>query len=216
MKIQHANLGERVAERIKRMILDHKFSPGEKLPQEQLSQELGISRTPLLHALASLQAQGLVESISRRGFYIRKMTDEEMVFIHEIRAALEGIAARELAPNITEDQINYLKDLFKDFDSVADSATLRAYEEADKKFHRFIINSSPNKFLQEIVEKHSILFALCYQRGLLTPPQETLPQHQAIIKALAEHNADLAEKLIRQHRLGHMRNLQNRENLNSH
>ena len=82
---------------IKEMIENRLLMPGQKIPQEKLAADLGISRTPLISALKFLEQEKLVETKPRRGFFVRLFTIEEMISIFEIREVLEGLSARRAA-----------------------------------------------------------------------------------------------------------------------
>ncbi|MGD9288255.1 MAG: GntR family transcriptional regulator, partial [Desulfobacterales bacterium] len=100
---------------LKELITDRKLLPGQKIPQEKLARDLGISRTPLVSALKFLEHEKLVESVPRRGFFVRLFSKEEMVYIFELREVLEGLAARRAAAKITDSQIIELDKFFKPF-----------------------------------------------------------------------------------------------------
>ena len=98
----HENLDHQVYLIVRQMITDRKLVPGEKIPQERLAKELGISRTPLVNALKFLEKEKLVEAKPRRGFFVRAFTRDEAVSIFELREVLEGLAARRAAASLTE------------------------------------------------------------------------------------------------------------------
>jgi DNA-binding FadR family transcriptional regulator len=98
----HANLDQKVYQILKTMIMERKLLPGEKIRQEKLAQDLGISRTPLVAALKFLEHEKLVESKPRRGFFVRLFKKQEMISIFELREVLEGLAARRAATHITD------------------------------------------------------------------------------------------------------------------
>jgi DNA-binding GntR family transcriptional regulator len=108
----HENLDQKVYLILKQMITDRKLRPGEKIPQEKLARDLGISRTPLVNALKYLEKENLVQARPRRGFFVRLFTPAEMVSIFELRQVLEGLAARRAAESITEQQMVRLKTFF--------------------------------------------------------------------------------------------------------
>ena len=110
--IKSENLDQKAYLIIKAMIEERVLQPGQKIPQEKLAADLGISRTPLISALKFLEQQKLVVSQPRRGFFVRLFSMEEMVSIFEIREVLEGLSARRAAHSITASQIKSLK---KDF-----------------------------------------------------------------------------------------------------
>ena len=94
---RHENLDRKVYRELKSMIVDRKLKPGDKILQEKISQEFGVSRTPLMCALKKLEQEKLVQAIARRGFYVRRFTKEEVLEAFELREILEGLAARRAA-----------------------------------------------------------------------------------------------------------------------
>ena len=94
---RHENLDRKVYRELKSMIVDRKLKPGDKILQEKISQEFGVSRTPLMCALKKLEQEKLVQAIPRRGFYVRRFTKEEVLEAFELREILEGLAARRAA-----------------------------------------------------------------------------------------------------------------------
>ena len=92
--IIHSDLSYPVYKKIREMILKNELKPGEKLLQEKLAEQLGVSRTPLLKALQMLEHELLVESIPRRGMYVKKLSVDEMNEIYEVREAFECMAVK--------------------------------------------------------------------------------------------------------------------------
>lgn len=91
------------------MILTKELIPGQKIVQDKLAQGLGISRTPLRSALQMLEGEYLVESVSRRGVFVRKFCDEEIVEICDCRMALEGRATHLFTEIATPEDVAKLK-----------------------------------------------------------------------------------------------------------
>ena len=75
---RHKSLDQKVYDRLKSMILERRLLPGEKIFQDKLAQELGVSRTPLVNALKILENEKLVSSKPRRGYYVRLFSKAEM------------------------------------------------------------------------------------------------------------------------------------------
>ena len=125
---EHENLDQKAYSILKEMIIERRFLPGDKIPQEKLARELGISRTPLVNALKYLVQEKLVEAKPRRGFYVRLFTETEMVSIFELREVLEGLAARRAAKQITDHQVKQLKHFFRQFKETRDIDDIKAYE----------------------------------------------------------------------------------------
>lgn len=199
---EHANLDQKVYQILKNMIIERKLLPGEKIRQEKLAQELGISRTPLLAALKFLEHEKLVESKPRRGFYVRLFKKQEMVSIFELREVLEGLAARRAATHITDTQIDQLQQFFRPFKAAPEIEDYRSYSREDRRFHNFVIQIGAKEFLRSILETYNIIsfsYQVVTSEGLVRPPNETLGEHLAVVDAICERDPEAAETLMRNH-----------------
>ena len=94
---RHENLDFKVYRELKAMIVDRRLKPGDKILQEKIAREFGVSRTPLMCALKKLEQEKLVQAVPRRGFFVRRFTKEEVLEAFELREILEGLAARRAA-----------------------------------------------------------------------------------------------------------------------
>ena len=198
----HANLDQKVYQILKNMIMERKLLPGEKIRQEKLAQDLGISRTPLVAALKYLEQEKLVESKPRRGFFVRLFKIQEMVSIFELREVLEGLAARRAASHITDDQINQLQQFFHQFKQAPEIKDYRSYSHEDRRFHNFVIQIGAKEFLRSILETYNIIsfsYQVLSSEGLVRSPNETLTEHLAVIEAICDRDPESAEDLMRSH-----------------
>lgn len=184
--------------RIKEMILSNNLVAGEKIVQEKLANELGVSRMPLHKAFQMLENEMLVVSIPRRGIFVNSFNLAEIKDAYECREAIEGVAARKAAELISTEKLKYLYDLFDPFKDNLDKIDVIKYEEADRMFHKALLEISENKILQRM-EFFGNIITKTYQRGLTRLPAETFDEHIAIIDAIAQRNGDEAERLIRLH-----------------
>lgn len=185
------------------MITERQLLPGDKIPQEKLAENLGISRTPLVNALKFLEHEKLVQSIPRRGFFVRLFSLREMISIFELREVLEGLSARRAAQNITDREIEQMKGFFLEFEGLAAVGDIKAYAREDRRFHNFITDIGAKEFLRSILETYNII-SFSYQwesstEGLVRAPEETIAEHRAIIQAIRRRDADSAEQLMRRH-----------------
>lgn len=200
--LEYENLDQKVHSVIRDMIMDRKLLPGEKIPQEKLAKELGVSRTPIVSALKYLEQEKLVESKPRRGFYVRLFSDTEMVYIFEVREVLEGLAARRAAIHAGDAKIEKLKPFFKRFAGPPEIKDVKGYAREDRKFHNYIIEIGAEDILKGILKTYNIL-SYSYQRlaseGLIRPPEDTVFEHLAIIDAIVKRDAEKAESLTRMH-----------------
>ena len=200
--IYSENLDQKAYQIIKDMIEHRQLLPGQKIPQEKLAAELGISRTPLINALKFLEQEKLIVTKPRRGFFVRVFTMEEMVSIFEIREVLEGLSARRAAQSITKAQEAHLTKIFEPFLGSGDIVDYYAYSKADRKFHNYLTEISTREFLSSILQTFNIV-SLAYQfptrEGLIRPPNETIREHIDIINAICDHDPVAAEHCMRHH-----------------
>jgi DNA-binding GntR family transcriptional regulator len=199
---EHENLDQKAYSILKNMIIERKLLPGQKIPQEKLARDLGISRTPLIGALKFLEQEKLVESVPRRGFFVRLFSKEEMVYIFELREVLEGLAARRAAARITDSQIKKLTSFFQPFADQKNISNYKGYAREDRRFHNFVIDVGAKEFLKSILLTTNIIsfsYQVLQSEGLVRPPNETIQEHLAVIEAIKDRDSEAAENLMRQH-----------------
>ncbi len=196
MKISTEVLGQQAYKVLKEMILAGRFVPGQKIVQDKLAAELGISRTPLRAALQKLEAEYLLESIPRKGVMVKKFSDDEIIEIYDCRVALEGTAVRLFTEKASAVAIKELTNVFQPFQS--GKIDPEAYRVADMTFHNFITGNCGNRYLGKIFQRSNMLVCI-HMIGLVRPPEETLSEHIDIIKAIREGNAARAEALMIDH-----------------
>ena len=197
-KVKSDDLIKELYAALRTMILSGELSPGEKLIQEELASKLGVSRTPLLRALQMLESELLVASVPRRGMYVRKMSTEELRDAFQLRAAIETMSCAAAAAKIRPEEVQELRDIFAPFASDISHADPKKYQEADKLFHKRILDIAGNSLVSKLPIIDNIL-QFTYQRGLIRLPAKTLGDHLRIIEALASHDAPAAEQAMREH-----------------
>jgi DNA-binding GntR family transcriptional regulator len=119
---------DEIATVLEEAILSGELSPGRVLRQEELSEEFGVSRTPIREALQQLAALGLVSFSGKRGVRVRPLQPEELIGSFTVRAALEGYAAQLARTNLTEDELRQLQAAHEKF-----AAATEALREADER-----------------------------------------------------------------------------------
>ncbi|MFP6730285.1 MAG: GntR family transcriptional regulator [Alphaproteobacteria bacterium] len=174
-----------------------------KMDERKLSQQLGISRTPLREALVRLEQEGLVTIAPRMGVFIVQKTKQEIIEMITVWAALESMAARLLTENATDAEIASLREIFSDFLDGGVTARIDEYSDRNIKFHQTILELSRCRLLKDTADK---LFL--HMRGIrartineLDRAPRSIIDHLSIIEALENRDAALAEKLVREHAL---------------
>ncbi|HTU00776.1 MAG TPA: GntR family transcriptional regulator [Candidatus Sulfotelmatobacter sp.] len=199
LAIAHENLEEKIYRCLRGLIVERQIRPGERVRVDSLAAEMGVSRTPVLHALKRLAQEGVVQMIPRRGIYVRRFTKREMARLFEVREVLEGLAARLAAARIDRPEVSRLARLFRRLDAVPPSTGLvRQYVERDRSLHSRIIELAGNDHLARAMESVNMMFFV-YQDGLVRPPAETVPEHRALFAALGRGDPGASEAAMRRH-----------------
>jgi DNA-binding GntR family transcriptional regulator len=198
LRIEHENLDDKIYARLKALIAERRMLPGERILQDRLAREMGVSRTPLVNALKRLAQERLVEWVSRRGIYVKRFTKREMARLFEVREALEGLSARLAAPRIDGVEADQLIEMFRGLDLSPTPAAVRKYVERDRYFHWRLVEIAGNEQLAQALESVNMMF-FAYQDGLVRPAAETIHEHYPILEAMRRHDPDASEAAMRLH-----------------
>ena len=173
--------------------------PGDRLTETDLAMRLGISRTPVREAIRALEADGLVVHIPRVGASIRRLGYSEVTELYEMRMVLEGTAARLSARTASEVELAELDAISHDM-AEAQSDDLRLYE-LNRQFHRTLLNAARNRFLIDAVaglEKTMLILGPSTMEDSARAA-EAQTEHEALLAALHDRDAEAAEALMRHH-----------------
>lgn len=203
-KINAKYFRDQIYDIIVNLIVSRKLLPGEKIIEETLSKEIGVSRTPVREALNRLEKDGIVKTIPRRGAFVRKHSKENVLEILRIREVLEGLIVRILTQEMDEQTLNRLKKSVEKIDSVSDTGeNLLKFTQADQEFHNILHEAYKSrsqilKNMMKSVEAHLLIIRL---RTVVIPgrAKKTVAEHKEILKAIEARDANLAEELMRKH-----------------
>lgn len=175
-----------------------------RLDERHLAERLGVSRTPIREALARLEHEGFVESIPRRGYFIVRKSRAELVEIIKVWAALESMAARLIAERASDEEISSLRTIFSTFENGKIYAKLDEYSDANLAFHQRIIEMARSVTLSKMADSLLIHVRSIRHRTISENHrfERSIIDHMQIIEALEAREAELAEKLVRDHALG--------------
>jgi len=195
------NLKEAVYQRLKESIIRGEISAGSKLVETQISQKLGVSRTPLREAINRLQQEGLLETYPRRGTFVRKQSVSEILESLEIREVLEGLAARLAARHATPDIIQKMKSCFVDFSAKNVENSIETYAVQNVRFHHLIIQASQNRRLITLIRNLYDMMDMVRLHTIVLPgrAKKSLDEHWGIIRLIEKKKPDMAEKHLRAH-----------------
>lgn len=193
------SLEERVYHQILDMILSGEVAAGQKLVQEELAEKLGVSRTPLRSALAKLSGDKFVKLSNRNEAHVAKFGGSEIADLFELRAVLEGLVCRILAPTIERKHTIYLRSLMASVEGAASENESGSYREADIEFHTYLSNLMPEQKFGQLLESIYSVTRMSLSQGILRQPSETRREHLQIIDALEARDSDRAEQAMITH-----------------
>jgi DNA-binding GntR family transcriptional regulator len=192
-------LREQVKELILERILSGAYRPGERLVETRIATELGTSQAPVREALRDLEILRFVESEPFRGSRVREVSQEELIEIYPVRAAIEEVAAREAATRL-DGNVDALEAELDAMHEAADANDLHAEVEHDVAFHRLIVEASGNAILLETwlslgIGPRTIVTAL--RTGL--DGHEIAERHRPVLEALRARDPESAGAALRRH-----------------
>jgi len=190
-------------------ILSGRLEPGEKLNISEISERLGVSRTPVREALKQLMSVGLVENVPHRSPFVKKLSIEEIIELYYIRAALEGIASRLAAQRLTDDQIKELEELCMRMEEKAHSGQFDDFIEDNSRFHFLVYEATNSPRLQEMVLRY---YRQCgqYRALVMELPgsyEEVCQEHKNILNAFKARDLEKADNVARQHHFNSARRI---------
>jgi DNA-binding GntR family transcriptional regulator len=189
------------ADLIRQAIIDGRVPPGHRLKEEELAQQLGISRTPVREALLVLQSEGLVEAAPNRGATVRAYETPDLEDMYELRALLEGHAAGRAATRVTPEQLSQLRESCTRFHGLLDGEDVQALVLENAVFHETILEAASSERLSAMV-RQVIALPLVYKSYVWYSPAQASASyhcHLQLVKALERGDAQRAELVMREH-----------------
>ncbi|MGY2573228.1 GntR family transcriptional regulator [Vibrio sp. C8] len=195
---------ENLTEYLIEAIVEGQIAPGSKISEPELAKRFEVSRGPLREALMRIEGLGLIERIPHVGARVIQFSSEKLVELYAVREALEGMAARLAARNITEIEIAGLETLLSTHSAHIDQVDGASYfhQQGDFDFHYRIIKASRNSQLISLLcdELYHLLRMYRYQSPRAqSRPVEALDEHKFILQAIRNRDEELAEMLMRRH-----------------
>ena len=195
------HLNEWAYNAIKTRIIEHQVKPGCQLKIDELSSELGISRTPIREALLRLKQDGLVLASSRVGFFVRGITKEDFKDIFELRRIIEAYAAEKIADYISDEEIRVLDDIHEHCKAMVEQGDNKAFNQYEVKLHNTILDRLNNKKIRSIMDSvgdilHRLrIYALDSDENI----KQSLLEHEKIIQAIKDRDCERARQSMEEH-----------------
>ncbi len=196
--LRQEKLSNRVYAVLKQMIADYRFQPGARLNVEQLSKEMGVSRTPVWEAIGKLEQEGLIETIPNRGVFMAVLTPEKALDLYAVREVLEGMAGKLSALNINASQLLEMEENLIEQEVVVEQMDLIKYSQLDFRFHAIVYESCGNPVLDELLGaiKNKMRPLSLELKSYLAALYK---DHQEIVQALRLGSPEKSEKAFVKH-----------------
>jgi DNA-binding GntR family transcriptional regulator len=190
-----------VREQVREAILHGDYAPGQRLIEADLCEHFGASRFLVRTALQDLAAQGLIEFQRNKGARVRAVSLDEAVQITEVRMLLEGFVAARAAERVTAERAAALRQIARDMRTAVESGELTHYSELNVILHATLREMAAHRVGAELLEqlraqtiRHQFTLSLVPGRSAVS-----LPQHEAIVAAVAAGDADAAREAMGAH-----------------
>ncbi len=194
-------LRELVCENIRQAIIDGTFSPGERLMEIQLADEMGVSRTPVREAIRKLELEGFVVMIPRRGTYVADISIKDITEIYEIRTCLDVLAAGLAAERITDEELEILNGYLLEIGQHVANMDMEKIVEVDTAFHDVLYTASRNERLRSIINNLREQMTGIRGRSMSYPGRliETMDEHRNLVDSIASRDVERAQHAARVH-----------------
>jgi len=193
-----------VYQALRQAIVGSQMKPGERLNVDELAGKLGVSLTPIRHAIQQLSTEGLVEIRPRSGTFVANLSARDVAETFDIRFALERLAAERTVEQLTPLIIKKFRDLLKALRRPVRTAADREQHEADNAdFHRLLIEASGNRRLVEMYETLNAHIRIARihagEENWPARAHDEEQEHEAIVRALEDRDAAVLLDALRRH-----------------
>jgi DNA-binding GntR family transcriptional regulator len=193
------SLHGRVVAELRQAILSGRFKPGERLVEERLAEELGVSRNPVREAIRMLASEGLVEVTARRGASVLRLTGQEARETIEVRALLEGHNARLAARHRDRETIRRIEKVLVRGTRAVAAGRFDQLTELNQEFHRELYAAGRNTVLGDLVQKLRERTAMLFSPTDPARQAHLWQDHAAILRAIIDGDERTAAALAAEH-----------------
>lgn len=206
-------LTDRLFDTLQRAIVEGEIPSGSKISEPELARQHSVSRGSLREAIGRLEARKLVERKPNLGARVVTLSYEQLIEIYQVREALEGMAARLAAQNMSETEIEELQALLEKHGHEIEEQHGQAYfqKQGDLDFHYRIVQGSKNQQLIGLLcnDLYHLLRMYRFQFGMRSKrSQQAYDEHHYLLNAIVSRDPEMAELLMRQHIRSSRRNVE--------
>jgi DNA-binding GntR family transcriptional regulator len=196
-------LAVEITNRLRQMILEGQLQPGEKINEKALTEQFGVSRTPLREALKVLAAEGLLDLIPHRGAVITRQSEAELAEVFRVLAALEGLAGELAAEQAADATLREIDGLTRDLRRSFEQSDRPTYFRINQAIHKAILAATGNDTLLRSHELLAFRVQRARYQANLTPERwrAAVEEHEGIAEALCNRDIARSGQLMKDHLL---------------
>ena len=197
----HGSLRNQVYTQLRDRIVSGFYTRGTALTEMRVSQELGVSRTPVREAFSQLHLDGLVRATPNKGIVVEGLDQNDLLDWYEIRVAMESMAAAKASLNLTTDIATELKRTIDEARYLVEKGMTADLLKLDARFHDLIFKASGSRVLQNFLNPIAHYTSQSRQVSLArqTRAEEVIAEHTRILNAMLDQNPQLARQEMEQH-----------------
>ncbi|MFY0543932.1 GntR family transcriptional regulator [Brevibacillus sp. H7] len=199
---RNETLSSQVYEYLREKILIGGLTPGQRLVEERIVEETGVSRSPIREAIRRLEKDGLVVVNMQGGVTVYKPTFQDFTHLYECRLSLEPAAARYAAERRSDEDVSRLREMMEKVKVLSYQQDAMQIHELNFAFHQLIAEGSQNPYLMKMMKDLKVLISF-YRNAILQVdpkrPESVMAEHEAIFQAIAEQNGERAYKQMEKH-----------------
>lgn len=198
---QSQTLQNQVYKYLHEQIVSGNILPGHRIVEEKISQETGVSRSPIREAIRRLNSDGLVSVSPRGGVKVYRATFSDFKYLYECRLSLEPTAAYYAALRMNATQRDRLAEVMDEMNIMVEKKDLESLKNVSSQFHSLIVEASENPYLIKMMNQLNSLISF-YRNAVLNIPmriEEGAVEHRAIWQAIQTQDGKAAEELMRAH-----------------
>lgn len=193
----HVPLRDQVRDELRRRIADGRLQPGSKMVERELAEEFGVSRVPVREALRTLETEGFVQVVPRKGVVVRHLSRRDVEELFDVREALEFLATRLATEQATNEELAALRHVLAEGEAALTRGDSAGAQESNEAFHDAIVRFAHNDLLAGLLEPlQGRLHWLVRQNEDVA---ELLHEHEGLFAAIASRDPERAATLALQH-----------------
>jgi DNA-binding GntR family transcriptional regulator len=205
-KANKTDLAHKAYQGIRQMLFFNEIVPGQKIKYQDLADKIGVSITPVIHALKWLEFKSIVRHEANRGYFVNEVSLKEIKEIYDTRLLLEVSLVPEIISKVDDESLHRLEAAFDEYRQSVDEENYYDRLMTDMKFHLTLASISRCQIQVRMLQELFDMLLLKYTRNLilLGIMDTSMGEHVMILKALAAEDAERLQQVLSAH-LDHVR-----------